>query len=165
MRSRDNGQTWTDLGKIPYTPSYTPVAGINDNTFYAGDYEVYRTTDGGESWHPFMRGMIGTKMRNLVAFKNGLYVHNDSKIVKSTDSGETWTSVNFKAGWNTPRDPDFPNQRLVVADGVPYGVFLEKSKKGIFGSSTTRKNKLRIFQLSTDGNTLIPVKGLPSLEI
>ena len=65
MRSRDNGQTWTDLGEIPYTPSHTPAAGINDNTFYAGDYEVYRTTDGGESWHPFMRGMIGTKMRNL----------------------------------------------------------------------------------------------------
>ena len=164
MRSRDNGQTWTDLGKIPYTPSYTPAAGINDNTFYAGDYEVYRTTDGGESWHPFMRGMIGTRMRNLVAFKKGLYVHNDSKIVKSTDNGETWTSVNFRAGWNSPRDPDFPNQRLVVADGVPYGVFLEKSKTGIFGSSITRKNKLRIFRLSADGNTLIPVKGLPSLE-
>jgi photosystem II stability/assembly factor-like uncharacterized protein len=164
MRSRDNGQTWTDLGEIPYTPSHTPAAGVNDNTFYAGDYEVYRTTDGGESWHPFMRGMIGTKMRNLVAFKNGLYVHNDSKIVKSTDSGESWTPVNFGVGWNSPRDPDFPNQRLVVAEGVSYGVFLEKSKSGIFGSPTIRKSKLRIFQLSADGNTLMPVKGLPSLE-
>ncbi len=164
MRSRDDGQTWARLGEIPYTPSYTPAAGINDNTFYAGKYEVYRTTDGGESWHPFMRGMIGTGMRNLVAFKNALYVHNDRKIVKSTDGGETWTSVNFRAGWNSPRDPDFPNQRLVVADDVPYGVFLEKSKRGIFGSATIRKSKLRIFQLSADGNTLIPVKGLPSLE-
>ncbi|MYH82100.1 sigma-70 family RNA polymerase sigma factor [Candidatus Poribacteria bacterium] len=164
MRSRDDGQTWTALGEIPYTPSYTPDAGINDNTFYAGKYEVYRTTNGGESWHPFMRGMIGTQMRNLVAFKNGLYVHNDWKIVKSTDSGETWTPVNFRAGWNSPRDPDFPNQRLVVADDVPYGVFLEKNKRGIFGSPTIRKSKLRIFQLSADGNTLMPVKGLPSLE-
>ena len=50
IRSRDGGQTWTDLGKIPYTPSYTPAVAIDENTFYAGKYEVYRTTDGGESW-------------------------------------------------------------------------------------------------------------------
>ncbi len=164
MRSRDDGQTWAALGEIPYTPSYTPTVGTDENTFYAGKYEVYRTTDGGESWHPFMRGMVGTKMRNLVAFKNGLYVHNDRKILKSTDRGETWTPVNFRAGLNSPRDPDFPNQRLVVAADVPYGIFVEKRKRSIFGSPTTRKSKLRIFQLSADGNTLIPVKGLPSLE-
>ena len=163
MRSRDDGQTWTDLGEILYIPSYMPTVGVNDNTFYAGKYRLHRTTDGGESWHPFMRGMVGTKMRNLVAFKNGLYVHNDWKIVKSTDSGETWTPVNFRAGLNSPRDPDFPNQRLVVTDDIPYGVFLEESKRDIFGAPT-RKSKLRIFQLSADSNTLIPVKGLPSLE-
>ena len=164
IRSRDRGQTWTNLRELPYIPIYTPTVGTDENTFYAGKYEVYRTTDGGESWHPFMRGMVGTKMRNLVAFKNDLYVHNDSKIVKSTDSGESWTPVNFSVGWNSPRYPDFPNQRLVVADGVPYGVFLEKSKRGIFGSITERKSKLRIFRLSADGNTLTAVRGLPSFE-
>ena len=162
MRSRDDGLTWTDLGEIPYTPSYTPAAGINANTFYAGKYEVYRTTDGGESWHPFMRGMIGTRMRNLVAFKNTLYVHNDWKIVKSTDSGESWTPVNFSVGWNSLRDPHFPNQKLVAADGVLYGVFREMGSD-IFGAPT-RKSKLRVFRLSTDGNTLSAVKGVPSLE-
>ena len=162
MRSRDDGLTWTDLGEIPYTPSYTPAAGINDNTFYAGKYEVYRTTDGGESWHPFMRGMIGTRMRNLVAFKNALYVHNDWKIVKSTDGGESWTPVNFSVGWNSPRDPHFPNQKLVAADSVLYGVFREMGSD-IFGAPT-RKSKLRVFRLSTDGNTLSAVKGVPSLE-
>lgn len=107
--------------------------------------------------------MIGTQMRNLVAFKNALYVHNDWKIVKSTNSGETWTPVNFRAGWNAPRDPHFPNQRLVLADDVPYGVFLEKGKRDLFGAPT-RKSKLRIFQLSADGNTLSSVRGLPSFE-
>ena len=163
IRSRDGGQTWTDLGKIPYTPSYTPAVAIDENTFYAGKYEIYRTTDGGESWGPFMRGTVGTGMRNLVAFKNGLYVRNDSKIVKSTDRGETWTPVNFRAGLNSPRDPDFPNQRLVVADDVPYGIFLEKQNR-IFGSPITRKSKLRIFRLAADGNTLTAVQGLPSFE-
>ena len=163
VRSRDRGQTWTGLGEIPYTPGYTPAIAINENTFYAGKYRLRRTTDGGESWHPFMRGMVGTKMRNLVAFKNGLYVFNDGKIVKSTDGGESWTPLNFGKGVGTPHDPDFPDQRLVVADGVLYGVFRERESH-IFGSPITRKSKIRIFRLSADGNSLSPVRGVPSLE-
>ena len=163
IRSRDRGQTWTGLGEIPYTPGYTPAVAINENTFYAGKYRLRRTTDGGESWHPFMRGMVGTKMRNLVAFKNALYVYNDGKIAKSTDGGESWISLNFEKGVGTPHDPDFPDQRLVVADDTLYGVFLEKQSR-IFGSPITRKSKIRIFRLSADGNSLSPVRGVPSLE-
>ncbi len=163
IRSKDGGETWASLGKIPYTPSYTPAVALNENTIIAGKYRIHRTTDSGESWHPFMRGMIGTGMRNLVAFKNALYVHNDRKIVKSTDGGESWTPLNFGKGVGAPRDPDFPDQRLVVADGVLYGVFREKLS-GFFGSALTRKSKLRIFRLSADGHTLTPVRGVPSLE-
>ena len=172
IRSKDGGKTWTDLGKS-YTHGYTPAVAVNENIIYAG--KIRRTIDGGKSWEPFMKGTIGTRMRNLVAFKNGLYVHNDSKIVKSMDSGESWTPVNFRKGRGSPRALDFPNQRLVIADGIPYGVSLEEKKrklnifesifKGIFGlSSPTKKSKARIFHLSTDGNTLSPVRGLPALE-
>lgn len=161
--SRDRGRTWIGLGEIPYTPGYTPAVGINENTFYAGKYRLRRTTDGGESWHPFMRGMVGTKMRNLVAFKNGLYVYNDGKIVKSTDGGESWTSLNFGKGVGAPHDPDFPTQGLVVADGVLYGIFRERESH-VFSSPLARKSKIRVFRLSTDGNSLSPVRGVPSLE-
>ena len=163
ISSRDRGQTWTGLGETPYTPGYTPTVGINENTFYTGKYRIRRTTDGGESWHPFMRGMVGTSMRNLVAFKNALYVHNDDKIVKSTDGGESWTPLSFGKGMGATHDPDFPNQRLVVADGVLYGVFRER-ESGIFSSPIKRKSKIRIFRLSADGNSLSPVGGVPSLE-
>ena len=168
IRSKDGGKTWTDLGKS-YTHGYTPAVAVNENIIYAG--EIRRTTDAGKSWEPFMKGTIGTGMRNLVAFKNGLYVHNNSKIVKSMDSGESWAPVNFRKGRGSPRDPDFPNQRLVIADGIPYGVSLEEKKRKlsifeiIFGSSSyKRKSKMRIFHLSTDSNTLSPVRGLPALE-
>ncbi len=168
IRSNDGGKTWTDLGKS-YTHGYIPAVAVNENIIYAG--EIRRTTDGGKSWEPFTKGTIGTRMRNLVAFKNGLYVHNDSKIVKSMDRGESWTPVSFRKGRGSPRDPDFPNQRLVIADGIPYGVSLEEKKRKlsifeiIFGSSShRRKSKMRIFHLSTDGNTLSPVRGLPALE-
>ena len=163
IRSKDGGKTWTSLGEIPYTPIYIPAVAINEDTVIAGIRRIRRTTDGGESWHPFMRGMVGTQMRNLVAFKNALYVHNNNKIVKSTDGGESWTPLNFRKGVGAPHDPNFPNQRLVVADGVLYGIFREEGPD-ISGAPATRKSKIRIFRLSADGNTLIPVRGVPSLE-
>ncbi len=172
MRSRDGGITWTDLGTIPYIPIYTPAVAVNENTFYAGKYEIHRTTNGGESWHPFMRGTIGTGMRSLVAFQNRLYALNKRKIVKSTDGGELWSPVNFRAGRGAPRDPDFPYQRLVVADGIPYGICLERTERKlsifetIFGTSSpiTRKSRMHIFRLSADGNTLSTVQRVPYFE-
>ena len=172
MRSRDGGHTWMDLGEIPYTPWSTPAVAVNENTFYAGSYEIRRTTDGGESWHPFMKGTIGTGMRSLVAFQNRLYTLNNRKIVKSTDGGELWTPVNFRAGRGAPRDPDIPYQTLVIADGVPYGIFLEKKERKlsifeiIFGTSSpiTRKSEMHIFRLSADGNTLSRVQKVPYFE-
>ena len=164
-RSRDGGLTWTDLGEIPYIPTiYTPSVVVNENTFYVGRFEIHRTIDGGKSWSPFMKGTVGTGMRSLVTFKNRLYAINDRKIVKSTDGGELWTPVNFGTEKNVPQEPDFPYQRLVVADGIPYGIFLEG--KGIYGSSAPiiGKNKLRIFYLSADDDTLRSVRGLPALE-
>ena len=163
IRSKDGGKTWINLGEIPYTQSYTPAVVLNEDTIIAGKYSIRRTTDDGESWHPFMRGMVGTKMRNLVAFKNALYVHNDGEIVKSADGGESWTPLSFGKGVGVSPDPDFPDQKLVVADGVLYGIFREKGSD-IFRAPRTRKSKLRIFRLSPDGNTLTPVRGVPSLE-
>ena len=167
IRSTDGGKTWTDLGTIPYIPGYTPAVAANERTFYAGDYSLHRTTDGGESWHPFMRGMVGTNMHYLTAFKNGLYVYNDGKIVKSTDGGESWTPVSFSTGMNWADQPYFPDQRLVVIDDIPYGIFSDGRSIGFLGLSLppmVGKNKLRIFQLTADGNTLTPVPGLPYFE-
>ena len=161
IRSRDGGLTWRALGKIVYTATYMPAVGINENTFYIGKYRIHRTTDGGGSWHPFMKGTVGTGMRSLVAFKNRLYALNDRKIVKSTDGGELWTPVNFRSGRRPPREPYFPYQRLVVADGIPYGVFLEGKERTF---SISRINNLHIFRLSADGDTLRSVRGLPALE-
>ena len=161
IRSRDGGLTWIDLGEIAYTATYMPAVGINENTFYIGKYRIHRTTDGGGSWHPFMKGTIGTGMRSLVAFKNRLYALNNRKIVKSTDGGELWTPVNLISGRRPPREPDFPYQRLVVADGIPYGVFLEGKERTF---SISRINNLHIFRLSADGDTLRSIRGLPALE-
>ena len=54
FRSRDSGQTWVDLGfdRDSFVLSGLAAVAGNENTFYkAGRSGVYRTTDGGESWH------------------------------------------------------------------------------------------------------------------
>ena len=96
FRSTDGGKTWTNLGfdtNRLMLSSFRGVA-INKNTFYKVDtFGIQRTTDGGDSWHPFMDGIVGTRMWDLVALNNRFYVHTGTDIVQSTDSGESWNSV------------------------------------------------------------------------
>ena len=62
LRSRDGGQTWKDLGpnRNLFAQNGFSTIAIDDNTFYnVGTSGVHQTTDAGESWQPFMKGMAG----------------------------------------------------------------------------------------------------------
>ena len=96
FRSTDAGKTWTklDVNTRSLTGLNSRHIGMNGRTFYAvGTRGVYRTTDSGESWHPFMDGITGTMISNLVAFNNRLYAYTYHDIVQSTDGGELWKSI------------------------------------------------------------------------
>ena len=155
FRSRDAGQTWANLGNE--VNSVTFVA-LNENTFYkAGIYGIYRTTDGGESWHPFMDGMVGTGILELVVFNNRLYGHTLNGVVQSVDDGESWTTVPIRFSQSPSEsstskilgDSFYPNLKLVIADNVLYGI-------------ASVKDNLSIFHLSIDENTLVPVQKVPA---
>ena len=96
FRSTDAGETWTklDVNTRSFIGLNSRHTGRNETTFYAvGTNGIYRTTDAGESWHPFMDGIIGTRIGSLVAFNNRLYAYTYSDIAQSTDAGESWKSV------------------------------------------------------------------------
>ena len=163
FRSRDSGQTWIDLGfdwDSFVLSGLASVAG-NENTFYkAGKSGVYRTTDGGESWHLFMDGMIGTGILDLVTLNNKLYAHTGDALVHSTDRGESWKTVRIgvsNGGRSSieARQSDInisSDSWLTVADNRLY-VFLPE------------RDNLGIFRLSADGNRLVPVKGVPTFKV
>ena len=157
FRSTDAGKTWTKLrvNTRSVTGLNSRHIGVNETTFYAvGTNGVYRTTDAGESWHPFMEGLIGTGVRSLVAFNNSLYGYINRDILQSTDAGASWKSVliNSKSTGEEPSGVDFTsNSMLTVADGGLYGI-------------TREKENLRIYCLSTDGNTFAPVQGIPAFD-
>lgn len=163
FRSRDGGQTWVDLGfdwDSFVLSGLAAVAG-NENTFYkAGKSGVYRTTDGGESWHLFMDGMIGTGILDLATLNNKLYAHTGDALVHSTDRGESWKTV-----------------RIGVSNGRRSTIEARQSYINVFSRSwlTVADNRLYvilpagdslgIFRLSADGNRLVRFQGVPTFEV
>ena len=156
FRSTDAGKTWTklDVDTRPLTGLNTRDIGVNERKFYAvGTRGVFRTIDAGESWHPFMDGIIGTRITSVVAFNNRLYAYADGEVLQSTDAGESWESVliDAKSAEEQSGANFSSNSNLVVADGVLYGIGAEKEN-------------LRIYRLSTDGNALVPMKEVPAFD-
>ena len=167
FRSTDGGKTWTDFGfnksdmnamMNSVTLGMFPTLTVDKNTFLKvgmGD-GLIRSTDGGQSWHPFTKGMVGTKVSDLVAFKNALYANTGLGIAKSTDSGKSWKTllVNSAELALEPSDITPPTDilisaKLAISDGVLYGI------SAVFDA----QNEVRLFRLSASGDVLVPIQA------
>ena len=160
--STDRGETWTSLGSDmnSFMVSRFPVVAIDENTFYKTDgFGIHRTIDGGKSWYTFMDGMVGTEILNSVAFNSRLYAHIGNDIAESTDGGESWKRVGIGVsshafepiGADQPRVDFSFNSKLIIADGVLYGVVPEVEN-------------LRVFYLSVEHNEFTPIQGIPAFD-
>ena len=148
FRSQNGGITWTELSKAAdiFFPFYPSVA-VNKNTTYrVGLDGIQRSTNGGKSWHLFMKGMVGTSLRNLVAINNTLYAKYGREVVKSSDGGKSWTPLHVA-------DSDELAFRLRFA--------IEKNALYVISQQTSN---IQILRLSSNGNELVPIKGAPSFE-
>ncbi|MYA54931.1 sigma-70 family RNA polymerase sigma factor [Candidatus Poribacteria bacterium] len=162
FRSRDGGQTWINLGfdASPFILNNFQAVAVNENIYYKVDaFGIHRTTDSGESWHPFMNGIVGTGIRDLVAFDNKLYVHTGKDVVQSTNSGESWENVpvdihehTFELIGKEDACINFPfDSKLTVADRSFYVIVPET-------------DNLRILTLSTINSLLSPVPEIPVFD-
>ena len=172
LRSMDGGKTWpgADLAKPNLSTlansmllSMFPAVGVDGNTvFTAGIFGLNRSTDGGESWQPFMTGMIATRISNLIAFKNALYGNTGTNIAKSTDRGMSWRTLHFNSDELTSTGEKrlvtagalLLLPRLAVSEGVLYGI---TSISGV-------KDAPGIFYLSASGTGLVLVQGTPTFS-
>ncbi|MDE0009731.1 MAG: sigma-70 family RNA polymerase sigma factor [Candidatus Poribacteria bacterium] len=155
-RSTDGGQTWTQLKRDQnwVNRRSLPAVIVNEKTSYkASVWGIHRTTDGGESWHLFMNGVTGTFVTDLVAFNNRLYAHSGYEVYQSTDAGVSWKKVRVdgQAAALNPRTKLAYESKLVVANNTLY--FL-----------SSEAEDFQIFRLSTDGDMLIPVQGVPLFD-
>ena len=166
FRSMDGGNTWIELGTDTLDPnsmmnammpSISPAVVSDENTlFKSGFFGPVRSTDGGKSWHSFMKGMVGTRIGNLVAFKNALYTNTITSITRSTDGGESWKALRLDSG-----EPTLKSEKEVVPND-----FLVSSKSAIsddifYGITAKGENELLIFHLSANGSIFVPIQGVP----
>ena len=155
-RSVDGGKTWTKFGRdLSWLwTSSRPAVMVNERTFYkSSGFGLHRTTDSGESWHPFMNEMTGTLIIDLVAFNNRLYAHTGYEVYQSFDVGESWKKV--------PVDgPEAVlNPRIKVASESTFVVV-----SNTLYLLSSEAEDFQIFRLSKDGDTLIPVQGVPVFD-
>ncbi len=150
-RSRDKGLTWTNLGTDTDTIGIEHAIGVNENTFYSHGYDgIHYTTDGGDSWHPYMKGIIGTDIRELVSFKNQLYTHTANDILMSDDNGETWTSIAADS------DDDKSNKYI-----APILTEVDNTLYAVVGNYS---NSPKICRLSDSGDKLLPLQEIPDFQ-
>ena len=162
FRSMDGGETWTNLGidVNSLLLNSIPAAAVDERTFYkVGAFGIHRTTDGGKSWHIFMNGVMGTSTNDLIAFNNRLYAHTGYEVFQSTNAGVSWKKVPMT---DEPGTPQSAEQKFSRVD-TNFGSKLVVSGNTLYFFSPLR-NILRISRLSTDGNMLIPVQGVPTFD-
>ena len=172
-RSTDAGETWTNHGYKKLDPlsmmnsfmlSVFPAIGMNENIlFKASPFGLIRSTDAGESWHPFMTGMVGTRISNLVAFKNALYAYTGTNIAKSTDGGMSWRDLRFTPDQLTPELGSvlavgllLRSSQLAISDDKLYCI-------GTALSADIEGTEQRIFHLSKNGGALVLMPEAPVL--
>ena len=156
-RSTDGGQTWTGLedDRNFLGRSRLPAVMVDERTYYKANlWGIHRTTDGGTSWHIFMNGVMGTSIRDLVAFNNRLYAHTGYEVYQSTDGGVSWKKL-----WNHGQEAvlTIPTTRVSAASKlIPVG--------DILYSLSAPGDNMGVFRLSSDNDMLIPVQGIPVFD-
>ena len=156
-RSTDGGETWKKLENDWNfrRVSRLPAVVVNKKMSYkASIWGIHRTTDGGESWHPFMNGVMGAIIIDLVAFNSRLYAHTGYEVYQSTDAGVSWKKL-----WNHGQEAvlNIPTTRVSYESKlIPVG--------DILYSLSSVGDRVGIFRLSTNGDILVPVQGVPVFD-
>ncbi len=181
-RSIDSGKTWTyeeNTGisrKNAFFSSVMHAVALNGKTFYVGGTTgIHRSTDGGKSWHRFNTG-LRSRVDKLFAFQGKnktqkqalpvLYAITESKyaagdLVTSMDGGKSWKTVDVVSQF-TKSDQDDPYRETPV----PRIVTIQTSGDVLYakGESYEKSRKTLMYRISDDGNTLIPIEGMPAFD-
>lgn len=159
LYSNDAGETWTKyymsvdsgsalttvmLDKSVDLGTASAIVMFNANTFYrSGSYGIYRTTNGGKSWHPFNLGLVNTNIEDIVIVNGTIYANTGYGFLFSTDRGESWSPVPGDTG------------NITSLFGYNDKLYARDDGKG----------EPLIYRLSTEENKLVYIPDIPSIRI
>ncbi len=170
LRSIDSGDTWLSPQAYNTSPpmgNLSSFAVVKKDTIYIGSHDgLYFSTDRGESWHKKNIRQKGGDIYNLIAFKKTgqgqsssavLYARvnggsiSGNEIQKTDDGGNSWKPVQIAIPMTDPHRRTPPN----ITQIVKYGELLYAKGKEFVPRET------RIYRVSGDGRTLVPIQGMP----
>ncbi|RKU16386.1 hypothetical protein C6501_05535 [Candidatus Poribacteria bacterium] len=170
VRSTDGGDTWmppqaSTTFPMKVSSDIAPVA-VNESTFFVTRGGLHRSTDAGQSWEKVR--ITQNKMRyiieNLIKFNENrkmpnrhptLYGIDVVRIVKTTDQGKSWNTVQVEMPMTMPVREDQPRiYQLTTTGDVIYAR----------GQSDYPIGELRFYRVSEDGDTLVPIQGIPTFD-
>ena len=110
-----------------------------------------------------MTGMVGTRISNLVAFKNALYAYTGTNLAKSTDGGMSWRDLRFAPEQLTPELESALEVGLLISFSQ---LAISDDKLYCFGSAVSanvEEAQQRIFHLSKNRGALVLMPETPVL--
>lgn len=163
MRSMDQGDSWVELE--PYMtsirPRYASVYSLTKDTYYNINMSgLHRSTDNGTTWHPFMDGILGTKVLDMVAFNDRLYVNTGNIMLVSSTDERGWESIpvqQWKSGVKAipithQHINHLTDSKFAIVNNVLYGI----SHQG---------NRLYIYKLTANDTHFSMIKEIPFTEL
>ena len=155
--SIDRGKTWTPfyLDNESYSGGNASAAiMLNASTFYrSGAYGIFRTTDGGKSWHKFNSGLTGTTILTLAAVNDTIYATSPMGFLISTDGGDLWRYILEGRGSDI-------FTRMVKVNNVLY-----LRADGTYSDKEPGKMKPFFACLSSQNNEFGPIPGIPDSNL
>ncbi len=171
VSSPDSGNTWFTSQLSGPTPSIHPdvifkaAAAVNEGVFYvSGRNGLHRSTDSGKSWNKVNITTDKSKIEALIAYKRNdkrhdipptVYARYEGRIAKTSDKGKSWNAVQIEIPMMDPdreKPPDITH--IIKSDGVLYAK----------GGGSFNRSKTHIYRVSTDGNMLVPIQGMPIFD-
>jgi photosystem II stability/assembly factor-like uncharacterized protein len=107
LKSVNGGKSWNSINNGLGSPSQFQALAQSGtgSVLLTGDYTgaLYRSTDGGGSWHPSATGLTATSINSLAADPHApgtFFVSTDASIFKTTDGGLPWapSATGYPAG-------------------------------------------------------------------
>ncbi|MYF99321.1 sigma-70 family RNA polymerase sigma factor [Candidatus Poribacteria bacterium] len=141
--SIDAGETWISFVDADEIGMQTDAMMLNSTTFFrSGTLGILRSTDSGETWHPFISGLVDTNVMQLIVLNGILYAKTETELMYSNDGGESWISFSSDTS-------DMDN--IIESDGE---LFSNKNQDGVSS----------FYRLSSEVNEFTEITGIPTLE-
>jgi photosystem II stability/assembly factor-like uncharacterized protein len=93
--------------------SFSFISFVDDNIGYAGGGNIYKTTDGGNTWNSIANTSLSVNSLSFPSENIGYATSNDNWLYKTTDGGNNWFQLT---------QIDINNMEFVT-DNIGYGFF------------------------------------------